>query len=49
MPEINGMAHVVLSISQWEEARAFYKELCPFLGMKKVYDGGPIKRLLLTQ
>ncbi|MGI9520262.1 MAG: VOC family protein [Hyphomicrobiaceae bacterium] len=39
MPEINGMAHVILSIGQWEKARAFYKELCPFLGMKKVYDG----------
>ena len=39
MPEMNGMAHVILTVSQWEKARAFYSELCPFLGMTKVYDG----------
>jgi catechol 2,3-dioxygenase-like lactoylglutathione lyase family enzyme len=39
MPEINGMAHVILTVSQWEKAREFYSELCPFFGMSKVYDG----------
>jgi len=39
MIEVNGMAHAILTVSQWEKARAFYAELLPFLGMKKVYDG----------
>ena len=39
MPEINGMAHVILTVSQWEKARTFYSSLCPFLGMTKVFDG----------
>jgi catechol 2,3-dioxygenase-like lactoylglutathione lyase family enzyme len=39
MIEINGMAHVILTVSQWEKARAFYADLLPFLGMRKVYDG----------
>ena len=39
MIEVNGMAHVILTVSQWEKARAFYAELLPFLGMSKVYDG----------
>lgn len=39
MIEINGMAHVILTVSDWEAARQFYGELLPFLGLKKVYDG----------
>ncbi len=39
MIEINGNAHVVLTVSQFDAARAFYCELLPFLGMKKVFDG----------
>ncbi len=39
MIEVNGMAHVILTVSQFEKARAFYKELLPFLGMKLVFDG----------
>ena len=39
MIAINGMAHVILTVSQWKKAHAFYSELCPFLGMAKVYDG----------
>ena len=39
MPEMNGMAHVILTVSQWDRAHAFYSELCPQLGMTKVYDG----------
>ncbi len=33
------MAHVNLTVSQFEEARAFYTKLLPFLGMKLVFDG----------
>ncbi len=39
MVEINGMAHVILTVSQFDKARAFYSELLPFLGLTKVYDG----------
>jgi catechol 2,3-dioxygenase-like lactoylglutathione lyase family enzyme len=39
MIEVNGAAHVILTVSQWEKAHAFYSELLPFLGMTKVYDG----------
>jgi len=39
MIEINGMAHVILTVGDFERARAFYCELLPFLGLKKVYDG----------
>ena len=37
--EINGMAHVVLTVSRFAEARAFYARLLPRLGMKPVFDG----------
>jgi len=33
------MAHVILTVSQWDKARDFYGALLPFLGMAKVYDG----------
>ena len=39
MIEVNGLAHVILTVSQWDKARAFYAGLLPFLGMQKVYDG----------
>ena len=39
MIEVNGMAHVILTVSQWDKAHAFYSQLLPFLGMTKVYDG----------
>ncbi len=39
MIEVNGMAHVILTVSQWEKAREFYGELLPFMGLRKVYDG----------
>ncbi|MBV8193797.1 MAG: VOC family protein [Alphaproteobacteria bacterium] len=39
MIEVNGMAHAILTVSQWDKARSFYCALLPFLGMKKVYDG----------
>ena len=39
MIEINGMAHVIVTVSQFDKARAFYSELLPFLGLTKVFDG----------
>ncbi|MYK58573.1 MAG: VOC family protein [Rhodospirillaceae bacterium] len=39
MIEINGAAHSILTVSQWDKARDFYSGLLPFLGLKKVYDG----------
>ena len=39
MIEINGMAHVVLTVSDFDASREFYCKLLPFLGMTKVYDG----------
>ena len=37
--EINGMAHVILTVSQFAAARAFYARLLPEFGMKVVHDG----------
>jgi catechol 2,3-dioxygenase-like lactoylglutathione lyase family enzyme len=39
--EINGVAHVQLTVSNFEAARAFYGQLLPFLGMRPVieFDG----------
>ena len=39
MIDINGMAHVILTVSQFEEAKSFYGQLLPGLGMKNVFDG----------
>lgn len=39
MIDINGMAHIVLTVRKWEEAKAFYGRLLPEMGMKKVFDG----------
>ena len=36
---INGMAHVVLTVSDFRRARAFYAKLLPACGMKPVFDG----------
>jgi catechol 2,3-dioxygenase-like lactoylglutathione lyase family enzyme len=38
MIEINGIAHVILTTSDFPRARAFYGELLPFFGMKCVID-----------
>ena len=37
--DINGMAHVILTVSQFDAARAFYGKLLPEFGMKIVHDG----------
>jgi catechol 2,3-dioxygenase-like lactoylglutathione lyase family enzyme len=39
MIDINGMAHVILTVSAFAASRRFYCELLPFLAMKQVYDG----------
>jgi catechol 2,3-dioxygenase-like lactoylglutathione lyase family enzyme len=36
--EINGMAHVILTVSQFDLARAFYGKLLPEFGMKVISD-----------
>jgi catechol 2,3-dioxygenase-like lactoylglutathione lyase family enzyme len=38
MIEINGMAHVILTVSRFDLARAFYGKLLPEFGMKPVFD-----------
>ncbi|HXY99868.1 MAG TPA: VOC family protein [Stellaceae bacterium] len=37
MIEINGMAHVMLTVSAWEKCRPLYEALLPFLGLKQVF------------
>ena len=37
--DINGMAHVILTVSRFELAREFYRKLLPAFGMKIVFDG----------
>jgi catechol 2,3-dioxygenase-like lactoylglutathione lyase family enzyme len=36
--EINGMAHVILTASNFARSREFYRQLLPFLGMTQVID-----------
>ena len=40
--EINGMAHVILTASDFERSRAFYRQLLPFLGLAAVIDDNDI-------
>ena len=39
MIDINGMAHVILTVSQFDKAYRFYSALLPQFGMTKVNDG----------
>ena len=39
MIEINGVAHVILTVSEWERCRPFYEALLPFLGLTRVFGG----------
>lgn len=39
MININGMAHVILTVSQFDKARDFYSKLLPEFGMELVHDG----------
>jgi catechol 2,3-dioxygenase-like lactoylglutathione lyase family enzyme len=36
--EVNGIAHIQLSVRRFEECRAFYERLMPFLGLKAVHQ-----------
>jgi catechol 2,3-dioxygenase-like lactoylglutathione lyase family enzyme len=36
---LNGMAHVILTVSQFDRAKAFYSRLMPAMGMENVFDG----------
>lgn len=42
MIDINGMAHVILTVSQFDKARAFYSRLMPALGLENVFDGSEL-------
>ena len=37
--DIDGMAHVILTVSRFDVARDFYRKLLPQFGMKPVFDG----------
>ena len=39
MIEVNGMAHVILTVSSFERALGFYGQLLPFLGLALVFRG----------
>lgn len=36
--EINGIAHIQITAGRYDVARAFYRQLLPFLGLKQVMD-----------
>jgi catechol 2,3-dioxygenase-like lactoylglutathione lyase family enzyme len=36
--EINGVAHVMLTVSDFPACRAFYEKLLPFLGLRPVFQ-----------
>src|SRR5438445_8620226 len=38
--EINGIAHIFLTASNYQRSREFYRKLLPFLGLKPVIDTG---------
>ena len=39
MIEINGMAHVVLNVTNWKDCKIFYEKVMVYLGLKKVFSG----------
>ena len=39
MIEVNGMAHVFLTVSSFETAVKFYGQVLPFLGLQQVHEG----------
>ena len=39
MLDINGIAHIALSVKNLKKSKPFYKELLPFLGLKLVHEG----------
>ena len=39
MIDVNGIAHIALSVKSITKSKIFYKELMPFLGLKLVHEG----------
>jgi catechol 2,3-dioxygenase-like lactoylglutathione lyase family enzyme len=39
MIQVNGMAHVILTVASFERALVFYGRLMPFFGLEKVFEG----------
>jgi catechol 2,3-dioxygenase-like lactoylglutathione lyase family enzyme len=39
MIEISGIAHIVLTVSEWEKCRPFYEGLLTFMGLKRAFSG----------
>jgi catechol 2,3-dioxygenase-like lactoylglutathione lyase family enzyme len=39
MIDVNGIAHIALSVKSIAKSKIFYKELMPFLGLKLVHEG----------
>ena len=39
MIQVNGMAHVILTVSSFEQALSFYGQFLPFLGLTQVFQG----------
>ena len=39
MISVNGMAHIVINVSEWDVCKPFYKKIMPFLGLEQVFDG----------
>lgn len=39
MIQINGVAHTIIAVSNFEVCREFYHKLMPFLGLSCVFDG----------
>ena len=40
--EVNGIAHVFLTASNFQRSREFYRKLLPFLGMKPMIDSDQV-------
>lgn len=39
MIQVNGMAHVIINVTEWERCKAFYSALLPFLGLQQQFSG----------
>ena len=37
--EINGVAHIILTVSDWERCRPFHEALLHFMGLQGVFGG----------
>ena len=37
--QVNGMAHIILTVTRFERGLQFYGRLLPFLGLEKVFEG----------